>query len=75
MENNFPKPQKAAMASYSVSQCTGRITRIYLALRRVLRSANWSRRRGYRPEKHYMRGPGPKSRDRHRDRERGSETG
>lgn len=62
------------MASQSVPQRTGRITRIYLALRRILGSASWSRRRGYRPEKHYMRGPGPKSRDRHSDRERGSET-
>jgi hypothetical protein len=62
------------MAAQSVSQRTGRIARIYLALRRVLGSAGWSRYRGYRPEKHYMRGPGPKSRARHGDRERGSKT-
>ena len=74
MENNFlPNNRVTGMASHSASQCTGRIARFYLALRRVLKSANWARRRGYRPEKHYMRGPGPKSRARHR--ERGSETG
>jgi hypothetical protein len=47
----------------------GRIARIYQAMRRVL-GLNWLRADGYRPEKHYMRGPGPKSRTRESARER-----
>jgi hypothetical protein len=38
-------------------------------MRRML-GLGWLRADGYRPEKHYMRGPGPKSRNRERARDR-----
>ena len=49
----------------SQQQRAGRLARAYLAVLRFLgMSSGWIRRDGYRPEKHYMRGPGPKSRSR-----------
>ncbi len=51
-------------------QASNRIARAYMALIRFLgMSSGWARRDGYRPERHYMRGPGPKSRSRQSDRE------
>ena len=41
-------------------------------MRRML-GLGWLRANGYRPEKHYMRGPGPKSRIKSRNRERARE--
>jgi len=49
----------------SYRQGSNRIARAYKALLRFLRiSSVWTRRDGYRPERHYMRGPGPKTRSR-----------
>jgi hypothetical protein len=50
-----------------------RFASVYRAMRRFLGvSSGWVRLGGYRPEKHYMRGPGPKSRSRQGNRERAS---
>ena len=46
----------------------GRIAKFCQAMRRVL-GLGWMRSDDYRPEKHYMRGPGPKSRNRESARE------
>jgi len=50
----------------------GRIARLYQAMRRAL-GLGWIRADGYRPEKHYMRGPGPKSHTKSRNRENARE--
>lgn len=38
-------------------------------LLRRLRNSYWPRSDGYEPEKHYMRGPGPKWHEKHAQRE------
>lgn len=53
----------------TLPQRTNRLAKVCLALRRAFRLEDWAPNRGYRPEKHYMRGPGPKSRSRQDDRE------
>ena len=50
----------------ALPQHTNRLARVCLALRRAFRLEDWVQSRGYRPEKHYMRGPGPKSRSKSR---------
>ena len=50
----------------------GRGARFYQAMRRML-GLGWLRADGYRPEKHYMRGPGPKSCTKSCNRERARE--
>ena len=53
------------MASQSARQHAGPIARLYLAMLRFFGlSSRWIRADGYQPEKHYMRGAGPKSRAR-----------
>jgi hypothetical protein len=56
----------------AIPQRTNRLAKVCLALRRALKLDDWVQYRGYRPEKHYMRGPGPKSRSRHTDRDQRS---
>jgi len=56
----------------SYRQGSNRIARAYKALLRFLgMSSGWVRRDGYRPERHYMRGPGPKTRSRQSGRGQG----
>jgi hypothetical protein len=60
------------MPSQPHRQGSNRIARAYKALLRFLgMSSGWTRRDGYRPERHYMRGPGPKSRSRQSGHEQG----
>jgi hypothetical protein len=67
------------MDSSSSHVPAGRLAKVYLALRRILRrmfglSSGWIRKDGYKPERHYMRGPGPKTLSRQNSRERASST-
>jgi len=63
------------MALSSTHASAGRLAKLYLAVRRMLGlSSGWIRNDGYKPERHYMRGPGPKTLSRQNNRERASST-
>jgi hypothetical protein len=62
-DTNIPKDPSDMPSQPLHPQSSSRIARACRALlRRLGFSARWTRRDGYRPERHYMRGPGPKTR-------------
>ena len=62
-DTNIPKDPSDMPSQPLHPQGSSRIARACRALlRRLGFSARWTRRDGYRPERHYMRGPGPKTR-------------
>lgn len=66
MKDVRPCVDEATAMSHDTTAVATRTSRWMAAMRRLF--GRHGTREAYRPERHYMRGPGPKSRDKTRDR-------